>query len=114
MPTLKFKLFAFLLFFSVGYNSLFAQQAMYSAAIEQKIKQVESNLGEAIKTDDTPILLVERMKQYKVPGLSIAVIKNYKLEWARGYGYADKEKAKPVTAATLFQAASISKSVNAA
>jgi CubicO group peptidase (beta-lactamase class C family) len=89
------------------------QQTSYNAAIEEKIKQVERSLGEAIKTDDKPIVLQERMKQYGVYGLSIAVIKDYKIEWARGYGYADKEKAKPVTPETLFQAASLSKSVNA-
>jgi CubicO group peptidase (beta-lactamase class C family) len=88
------------------------QLTPYNAATEEKIKQVERSLGEAVKTDDKPIVLQERMKQYGVPGLSIAVIKDYKIEWARGYGYAEKGKAKPVTTETLFQAASISKSVN--
>jgi CubicO group peptidase (beta-lactamase class C family) len=91
----------------------YSQQTSYNAAIEEKIKQVEHSLGEAVKTDEKPLVLQERMKQYGVPGLSIAVIKDYKIEWARGYGYADKEKARPVTSETLFQAASLSKSLNA-
>jgi CubicO group peptidase (beta-lactamase class C family) len=91
----------------------YCQQTTYNAATEDKIKQVEHSLGEAVKTDDKPIVLQERMKLYGVPGLSIAVIKDYKIEWARGYGYADKEKANPVTTETLFQAASLSKSLNA-
>lgn len=91
-------------------QTIFAQQ--YSAVIEARIKQVEQNLGESIKTDDLPIILQERMKLYKIPGLSIAVIKDYKIDWAKGYGIADKELGNPVTTETLFQAASISKSLN--
>ena len=53
------------------------------------------------------------MKHYKVPGLSIAVIHDYKIEWARGYGVMDVTTKDPVTVETLFQAASISKSLNA-
>jgi CubicO group peptidase (beta-lactamase class C family) len=113
MRAIKICFFPLVVLFCLTNSCTFAQQPTYSAAIEQRIKQVESNLGEAIKTDDKPILLLERMKEYKVPGLSIAVIKDYKIEWARGYGFADKEKAKKVTVETLFQAASISKSVNA-
>ena len=52
-------------------------------------------------------------KQFNVPGVSIAVIKDFKIEWARGYGIADVETSTPVTAETMFQAASISKTVAA-
>jgi CubicO group peptidase (beta-lactamase class C family) len=54
----------------------------------------------------------DRMTFYKVRGVSIAVIHNYKLEWAKGYGFADDSLKLPVTPLTLFQAASISKSLN--
>jgi CubicO group peptidase (beta-lactamase class C family) len=52
------------------------------------------------------------MKKYHVNGVSIAVIHNYKIEWAKGYGLADVSENRPVTEKTLFQAASISKSLN--
>ena len=52
-------------------------------------------------------------KQFNVPGVSIAVIKDFKIDWARGYGTADVEAGTPVTADTMFQAASISKTVAA-
>lgn len=55
----------------------------------------------------------ERMAHYHVNGLSIAVIHNYKVEWAKGYGWADKAKGLPVDVNTRFQAGSISKSLNA-
>lgn len=53
------------------------------------------------------------LKQFNVPGVSIAVIKDFRIEWAQGYGIADVETGAPVTATTLFQAASISKAVAA-
>ena len=57
--------------------------------------------------------LKERMSYYNLHGISIAVIHNYKIEWAKGYGWADTSEHRPVTPLTLFQAASISKSLNA-
>ena len=57
--------------------------------------------------------LAERMANYKVPGVSIAVIQNGRIAWARGFGVKEAGKTDPVTPATLFQAASISKPVAA-
>jgi CubicO group peptidase (beta-lactamase class C family) len=48
-----------------------------------------------------------------VPGVSVAVINNGKLEWAKGYGVVEAGGTTPVTPETLFQAASISKPVAA-
>jgi len=53
------------------------------------------------------------LKQFNVPGVSVAVIKDFKIEWARGYGVMDAATNAPVTTDTLFQAASISKTVAA-
>jgi CubicO group peptidase (beta-lactamase class C family) len=58
--------------------------------------------------------VVERlMKQFNVPGVSIAIIKDFKVVFAKGYGIADVETGAPVTTDTMFQAASISKPVAA-
>jgi CubicO group peptidase (beta-lactamase class C family) len=46
-------------------------------------------------------------------GVSIAVVNNYTIEWAKGYGFADFESKRPVELTTLFQAGSISKPVAA-
>jgi CubicO group peptidase (beta-lactamase class C family) len=53
------------------------------------------------------------MTHYKVPGVSIAVIENFKVAWAKAYGVKDVETKEPVTETTLFQAGSISKPVAA-
>ncbi|MDH5466932.1 MAG: serine hydrolase [Candidatus Aminicenantes bacterium] len=57
--------------------------------------------------------LLDRMSAYKIPGVSIAVINDHRIEWARGYGVKEDEGNDPVTVRTLFQAASISKPVAA-
>ena len=44
-------------------------------------------------------------------GLSIAVIHDYKIAWAKGFGVTAPGGSEPVTTTTLFQAGSISKSV---
>jgi len=55
--------------------------------------------------------LKERMAYYHTPGVSIAVVNNYKVEWARGFGVREQGKSDPVIDTTLFQAASISKPI---
>jgi CubicO group peptidase (beta-lactamase class C family) len=55
----------------------------------------------------------DRMKFYKVPSVSIAVINNGKFEWAKAYGYADLNDKTIANENTVYQAASVSKSVNA-
>jgi hypothetical protein len=60
-----------------------------------------------------PLSLSEVMTKYGVPGVSLAVIEDFALHWAKGDGIADVETGGPVTPETLFQAASISKPVAA-
>jgi CubicO group peptidase (beta-lactamase class C family) len=58
--------------------------------------------------------LQERMRELKVPGVSVAVFNNGRVEWARGWGLADVTSNRKVERDTRFQAASISKPVAAA
>lgn len=89
-------------------------QSTYSKEVEQRIQLVEKNLAGQVMIEGTPKWTIEeRMAFHNIPGVTIAVISNYKLEWAKGYGLADKEQNRAVTSTTLFQAASISKSLNA-
>lgn len=59
------------------------------------------------------VSLLERMRAYRVPGISIAIINHGQLDWARGYGVTRVEGSAPVAVTTLFQAGSISKPVAA-
>lgn len=90
-----------------------AQKETYSKDVQDKIQQVEHNLSGWVQVQDSgKWVLQQRMAMYKLKGVSIAVIKNFKVEWAKAYGWADEESKIPVTTQTLFQAASISKSLN--
>ncbi len=91
-----------------------------SATVEQRIKAVENGLIEftapanmlAPAADGAGThALAERMAHYKIPGVSIAVINDFKIEWAKGYGVTWVGEGTPVTTGTLFEAASTSKLV---
>lgn len=81
----------------------------------QYIRQFEENLGFThFKIREKALTGIEaRMKNYDIKGLSIAVIHNYKIAWAKAYGWADAEAQIPMTTETLMQPGSISKAVNA-
>jgi hypothetical protein len=59
------------------------------------------------------LTVTELLQRTKVPGVSVAVIKDSAVHFAEGYGLADADAKRLVRADTLFQAASISKPVTA-
>lgn len=84
--------------------------------LEDRIQRVENGLRESVALKGQPPVrfsVTERMRQLKVPGVSVAMILNGKVEWVRSYGVTSVAGEKPVTVRTLFQAASISKPVAA-
>lgn len=85
---------------------------------EARVQRIENGLipnpGFVLKGETPkPVSLLLRMADYKVPGVSVAVINGHKIEWAKGYGLKEAGGSSPVTTETLFQAASISKPVSA-
>jgi CubicO group peptidase (beta-lactamase class C family) len=89
-----------------------------SPGLEARIQRIERGLipqpGIVIKGQaPSRAGLADRMEAYKIPGVSVAVINNFKIEWTKVYGVKDEERGDPVTPKTLFQAASISKPVAA-
>lgn len=93
-----------------------APSSVISAEASNLIRQVEQGLVPLNVPQDSmlPTMLIEeRMRHYRVPGVSIAIIHNGRVEWARGYGVTEAGGSQPVDTATLFQAASISKPIAA-
>ena len=79
-----------------------------------RIERVEKGLIPAVLVKGGPSWTIQdRLKFHRIPGVSIAVINDYKVEWARAYGVKDVDTNEPVTTETLFQAGSISKPVAA-
>lgn len=81
-----------------------------------RISRIENGLQPNLQIEGDSIPnynIEERLKELGIPGLSIAVINNGEIEWAKGYGMADSSENRPVTTETLFLAGSISKPVAA-
>lgn len=54
--------------------------------------------------------VIQAMKDFKVPGVAVAIVQGDRVVLLKGYGYRDAEKKLPVTPHTLFSIASITKS----
>ncbi len=90
--------------------------AALGADDEQRIRRVEQGLlpTRALQSQPwTPQRLADRMDFHKVPGVGIAVIRDSRIEWERGYGVVEAGGSRRITTGTLFQAGSISKPVAA-
>jgi CubicO group peptidase (beta-lactamase class C family) len=86
-------------------------------SLEERIHAVETSLPPPVTIKGRPVTrasVQNRMKALKVPGVSIAVINNYRIDFAKSWGLADVESNRAVNLDMLFQAASISKPVAAA
>jgi CubicO group peptidase (beta-lactamase class C family) len=89
--------------------------AQTSAVIDERIQRIQDAIPAQVVVKGDPASttkLADRMAALHVPGVSIAVIHDGKIEWARGFGVTSVG-GPPVTPDTLFQAASISKPVAA-
>jgi len=83
--------------------------------LEQRIQHIQNAILPPVITKGEPpatTKLADRMAALHVPGVSIAVIHDGKIEWARGFGVT-RVGGPAVSPDTLFQAASISKPVTA-
>ncbi len=58
-------------------------------------------------------LMHEFLREHRPPGAALAVARNGKLVYARGFGYADVEKREAVQPNSLFRIASVSKPITA-
>src|SRR5690606_6870851 len=86
----------FIMFFCLQCVYCFAQNKVSS-----KIKlQVDS-------------LVNEEMKNQRIPGLSLVVVRDGKIDYVKGYGYSNLEHKVPVKAETIFQAGSVGKQFTA-
>ncbi len=85
-------------------KNLFAIATVFSLSLAA---QKPADPGIAQLRHDLP----DWMQQGDVPGVSIAVLRHGKTAWIGSYGIANKATQQPVTDRTLFNAASLSKTV---
>ena len=103
------------LIISVGVSLLLCLETPLEAQIsavsaQAAIEQAQTQPGEDRLGTST---VAELMEEFGVPGVSVAVIQDFKIHWAKAYGVADVETGQLVDIETMFQAASISKPVAA-
>lgn len=77
------------------------------AAIEHHLRYGVKLAGQP----DIALDMLDRMREWHVPGVSIAVIDNWRVVYAKGFGVTQFGGTKPVDSTTLFLAGSISKPV---
>ncbi len=75
---------------------------------QNKIRNLK---GFDVSKDSIHIFLESRMDSLNIPGLSIAIINDSKVVYHQTFGYANLEEKFPVTERTIFEGASLSKSV---
>ena len=88
--------------------------------IEKKIQTIENGLI-PITIENNQLApqwtekanLEKRMEFYNIPGLSIAFINNFEVEWAKTFGKRDARTTDIVTLETLFESGSTAKSFTA-
>jgi CubicO group peptidase (beta-lactamase class C family) len=69
--------------------------------------------AQGTRVDSLDAFIKAQMARRQIRGLSLAIIKDGKIDVARAYGVVDETSRAPVTTTTLFQAGSISKPVSA-
>ncbi len=80
--------------------------------VDKRISKIEKGLRtewggrHSVKMD-----IKDRMEYYHVPGISVAMINNFRIEWTREYGFIENGTLDAVTSQTLFQSGSIGKPV---
>lgn len=82
-----------------------------SLSVCQSQKSIKNLNDIDLNTEVLNSFLVSQMDSLKIPGLSIAIINNAEVVHQQTFGYANLEKNIPVTKKTIFEGASMSKSV---
>ncbi len=78
----------------------------------ERVHAFETGLRPAVLVQGAPgttWTLEQRMAHWKIPGVSVAVIRNGRVAWARGYGVKEAGTNDRVDADTVFSVGSVSK-----
>jgi CubicO group peptidase (beta-lactamase class C family) len=103
------------LFLSAVILYLFSCQTPESIT-RSRIKSLEKGLYRAVYFKGQrpeKLRLLDRMAFYKVPGLTLAVMDRFQIEWVKTYGYKDIVQYRKLTPETAFQAGDLSQPVSA-
>jgi N-acyl-D-amino-acid deacylase len=96
--------------------------ALVMLALGRPLLAEEASDGEAIAVSGAAApgmsaldeMMTSLMQQWEIPGGALAVVKDGRLVFAHGYGWADRDAGKMVQPDSLFRIASVSKPITAA
>lgn len=97
--TVQYKIFLVVIFFIIS--------GAFGYASEKESVIDDPDVKAAIEVFDAWVQ--HRVHQYEIPGVSIGLVYDQELIWAKGYGYADLEKRTPATPSTAYRIASLTK-----
>ncbi|MFN0207821.1 MAG: serine hydrolase domain-containing protein [Planctomycetota bacterium] len=97
-------------------NFVLYSNGSYVPDLTKGIKELEYRIPVGVSPSGTPLYknIWQRMEELNIPGVSIGIVEDNKLVWARGYGEMEKGTQRFVRRNTSFDTASVSKSVGAA
>lgn len=81
------------------------------AACRADESSVESYVGVTIDDETITSFVDQRRQEIGIPGLALAIVNDGEIVYAENFGQADVEAGRPVTDQTIFEGASLSKSV---
>jgi CubicO group peptidase (beta-lactamase class C family) len=98
----------------LGFDIVLAGVTLLYAESDTRV-QAEKKQPALLKADkDRCRRLEQQLEQLrailKIPGLSAAVLRDQEIGWAKGLGFADREKRVPATPETPYQVAPLTKS----
>lgn len=81
----------------------------FSQDAKQKATSQPASDTDAARLAHLDVLLENLRQELKIPALSAAIVKDQKVIWAKGFGYADLENKIPATEHTSYHLASLTK-----
>ena len=94
---------------TVGFLVLFAAVALRCSEPEQQPAPPEQS--RAIDSDAISRFAADYMEEKKIPGMAAAIVADGAVVWAAGWGWSDIAAGRPMTADTIINIASITKTV---
>lgn len=90
-------------------SRLFLIALLTLSFIAQAAPARPARLSEDTRIDQLEALLDKIRQELKIPAMSAAIVKDQKVVWAKGFGYADLENKIPATEHTSYHLASLTK-----
>ncbi len=109
----QFVLIFFLFFWDIGsiFSDRKSSHPVQSNELNHRSGSIKNDMSSFKGTERMEKTISDFLKRYKIKGASVAVTKDGRLVYAKGFGYADEENKESVDPNHVFRLASVSKLV---